>query len=159
MLKRLSAREKIEQLIADFEPLLRNAFMESVADIKLNIQIRRIVERLERNDIEGAIEALYLYPTAFRPLGRAVAQAFEGGGVAAVSDMPTLREPNGAKLLPASICATIVPRRSFGNAAAILSAALLKTSKLPPVPLWKQGLLRGGDLGQSLWTLQAASIA
>jgi hypothetical protein len=81
MLKRLSAREKFEQLIADFEPLLRNAFMESVADIKSNLQIKRIVERLERNDIAGAIEALYLDPAAFRPLDRAIAQAFEGGGV------------------------------------------------------------------------------
>lgn len=99
MLKRLSAREKFEQLIADFEPLLRNAFMESVADIKSNIQIKRIVERLERNDIAGAIEALYLDPAAFRPLDRAIAQAFEGGGVTAVSDMPTLREPNGAKFI------------------------------------------------------------
>ncbi len=99
MLKRLSTREKLDQLIADFEPLLRNAFMESVADIKSNIQIKRIVERLERNDIAGAIEALYLDPAAFRPLDRAIAQAFEGGGIAAVSAMPTLREPNGAKFI------------------------------------------------------------
>jgi hypothetical protein len=98
MLKRLSAREKFEQLIADFEPLLRNAFMESIQDIRSNIQIKRIVERLERNDIAGAIEALYLDPAAFRPLDRAIAQAYEGGGVATVADMPTVREPNGAKL-------------------------------------------------------------
>lgn len=99
MLKRLSSREKFEQLIADFEPLLRNAFMESVADIKSNIQIKRIVERLERNDIAGAIEALYLDPAAFRPLDRAIAQAFEGGGVAAVSNLPTLRDPFGSQLV------------------------------------------------------------
>lgn len=99
MLKRLSAREKFEQLIADFEPLLRNAFMESVADIKSNIQIKRIVERLERNDIAGAIEALYLDPAAFRPLDRAIAQAFEGGGVAAVSNLPTLRDLFGSQLV------------------------------------------------------------
>lgn len=99
MLKRLSARETFEQLIADFEPLLRNAFMESIQDIRSNIQIKRIVERLERNDIAGAIEALYLDPTPFRPLDRAIAQAFEGGGVANVADMPKLREPNGAKLV------------------------------------------------------------
>ncbi|PSH68618.1 head morphogenesis protein [Phyllobacterium brassicacearum] len=99
MLKRLSAREKFEQLIADYEPLLRNAFLESIRDIKSNIQIKRIVERLERNDIAGAIEALYLDQSAFRPLDRAIAQAFEGGGVAAVTDMPTLRDPSGAKLV------------------------------------------------------------
>ncbi|MGO4449113.1 phage minor head protein [Phyllobacterium sp. TAF24] len=99
MLKRLSPREKFEQLIADFEPLLRNAFMESIADIKSNIQIKRIVERLERNDIAGAIDALYLDPAAFRPLDRAMAQAFEGGGVSTVSSMPMVREPDGAKLV------------------------------------------------------------
>ena len=76
MLKRLSAREKFEQLVADFEPLLRNAFLESIADIKSNIQIKHIVERLERNDIAGAIEPLYLDPAALRPLDRAIAQAY-----------------------------------------------------------------------------------
>lgn len=99
MLKRLSAREKFEQLIADFEPLLRNAFMESIADIKSNIQIKRIVERLERNDIAGAFDMLHMEPTAFRPLDRAIAQAYEGGGVSAVSSMPMIKEPDGAKLV------------------------------------------------------------
>ncbi|MBZ9600751.1 phage minor head protein [Phyllobacterium chamaecytisi] len=99
MLKRLSAREKFEQLIADYEPLLRNAFLESIRDIKSNIQIVRIIERLERNDIAGAIEALYLDPAAFRPLDRAIAQAFEGGGVSTVTNLPTVREPSGAKLI------------------------------------------------------------
>lgn len=99
MLKRLSAREKFEQLIADFEPLLRNAFMESIADIKSRIQLKRIIERLERNDVAGAFDMLHMEPTAFRPLDRAIAQAYEGGGVAAVSGLPVLRDPTGHQLV------------------------------------------------------------
>lgn len=99
MLKRLSARERFEALIADFEPILRAAFMASIADIKSNVQLRRIVERLERNDIAGAVDALHIDAAAFRPVDKAILSAFEGGGVAAVSRLPQLRDPSGNMLV------------------------------------------------------------
>lgn len=96
MLKRVTAREKFEHLISRFEPDVRKAFLEAIDDIKSAIVLRRIVERLEKGDIAGAIRAFGLDDTAaFRPLDRAIAQAFEGGGIAAVQDMPTLRDPEG----------------------------------------------------------------
>lgn len=58
MLKRLSPRERLEQLLFDLTPMLRAAFMDAIDDIRSNIVLRRIVERLERGDINGAIAAI-----------------------------------------------------------------------------------------------------
>lgn len=99
MLKRLSPRERFEQLVSDFSPLLRAAFMEAIDDIRSNIVLRRVVERLERGDINGAVAAMHLDPAAFRPLDEAIRQTFNGGGVAAVSQMPPLRDPSGFQVV------------------------------------------------------------
>jgi hypothetical protein len=99
MLKRLSPKEKFEQLVSTIEPMLRKAFLDAIDDITSNIVLRRVVERLERHDIVGAIEAMHLDPAAFRPLDEAVRQAFNGGGVAAVEGMPTLRDPSGYQIV------------------------------------------------------------
>ncbi|MGX5827368.1 head morphogenesis protein [Mesorhizobium sp. 43Arga] len=99
MLKRLSPRERFEQLVADLMPKLRQAFLEAIDDITTNIVLRRIVERLERGDINGAISAMDLDPAAFRPLDEAIRAAFNGGGVATVDAMPTLRDPSGHRIV------------------------------------------------------------
>jgi len=99
MLKRLTPREQFEQLIANFEPLIRKAFEDAVADIRSNVQLRRIVERLERNDIAGAIEALNIDRAAFNPVADAIRQAYNAGGTAAVAGMPALRDPDGHRLV------------------------------------------------------------
>lgn len=57
MLKRLSPRERFEQLVSTCEPLLRIAFIEAIDDIRSNIVLRRVVERMERGDINGAVAA------------------------------------------------------------------------------------------------------
>ncbi|WP_246675739.1 head morphogenesis protein [Mesorhizobium sp. B1-1-4] len=75
--------------------MLRAAFLEAIDDITSNIVLRRIVERLERGDINGTIVAMHLDEAAFRPLDEAIRQAFNGGGVAAVEGMPALRDPFG----------------------------------------------------------------
>ncbi|MER8925787.1 head morphogenesis protein [Mesorhizobium sp. M0859] len=99
MLKRLSPRERFEQLVSTYEPLLRAAFIEAIDDIRSNIVLRRVVERLERGDINGAIAAMNLDEAAFRPLDEAIRQTFNGGGVATVEQMPALRDPSGFQVV------------------------------------------------------------
>lgn len=97
MLKRLSARERYESLIAEFEPILREIFLAAVADLRSGIALRVVIERLERQDIEGAMDALNLDRSAYSPLDEAIARAYSGGGRATVNAMPILRDPNGAQ--------------------------------------------------------------
>lgn len=99
MLKRLTPRERFEQLITSYEPILRAAFMAAVDDIRSNIVLRRIVERLEKGDISGAIDAMFIDRAAYGPLEEAIRQAFNGGGVAAISAMPALRDPDGHQIV------------------------------------------------------------
>lgn len=99
MLRRLSARERFELLVAQFEPDLRAAFAAAVVDLRDNVEIKRFIERLERRDIEGAIAALHLDPAVFRPMDRAILAAFEGGGMSAVENMPKLRDPAGGRVI------------------------------------------------------------
>ncbi|WP_287139141.1 hypothetical protein [Mesorhizobium sp.] len=66
MLKRLSPRDRFEQLVSTYEPMLRTAFIEAIDDIRSNIVLRRVVERLERGDVNGAIAAMNLDEAAGR---------------------------------------------------------------------------------------------
>ncbi|TPN90148.1 head morphogenesis protein [Mesorhizobium sp. B1-1-5] len=99
MLVRLTPRQRFDILVSQFEPAVRAAFIEAIDDITSNIVLRRIVERLERGDINGAINAMHLDPAAFRPLDEAIRAAFNGGGVATVEGMPTLRDPSGHRIV------------------------------------------------------------
>jgi len=99
MARRPSNRSRIEELTAKFEPVLQLAFLEAVRDITNRAELGRIVERLERGDIAGAIDAVHLDPAAFRTLDRAIADAFDAGGASTIGALPKLREPSGSRLL------------------------------------------------------------
>jgi hypothetical protein len=60
MLVPLTPRQRLEILASQFEPLLRAAFMEAIEDIRSQGVLRRILERLERGDIAGALDGLNL---------------------------------------------------------------------------------------------------
>lgn len=97
MLKRLSPRERFENLLAEFEPIIRAAFLEAVADLRSGVALRIVIERLERRDVEGALDALNLDRAAYGPLDEAIRRAYSGGGAATVDGLPALRDPNGGK--------------------------------------------------------------
>lgn len=97
--RRPTPRQRIEALLEQFAPPIREAFMEAVQDIAKQAEVARIAERLERGDIDGAIRALHLDPAAYRTLDEAIRQAYIGGGSSAVAGMPVLREPDGGRVV------------------------------------------------------------
>ena len=92
-------RQRLGELIEKLEPETERAFLEAVEDIKSEIILREIVERLERQDIDGAIEALHIEPSAFRPLSEALRQAFNQGGILTIQNMPRLSDPMGGRVV------------------------------------------------------------
>ena len=92
-------RQQLYDLIAKLEPEAERAFMEAVAQVKSDIVLREVVERLEKRDIEGAIEALHIDPAAFHPLSDALRQAYNAGGVLVVQNLPRLRDPLGGRVV------------------------------------------------------------
>lgn len=78
---------------------MEKAFREAIDDIKSEIVLKEVVERLERQDIEGAIAALHIDPVAFRPLSEAIREAFSAGGLLVTQNMPRLSDPAGARVV------------------------------------------------------------
>lgn len=99
MLKRLTARELLEQVAADWEPLIRAAWLDAINRIRSNIVLKRIVERLERGDVAGVVRDLGIEEGVFARFENALMQAYNSGGLATVDSMPALRDPSGNRIV------------------------------------------------------------
>lgn len=86
-------------LLEQLEPIIRAAFLKAIYDLRIHVDLGKLIERLEKRDIEGAVEALHLDPAAFRALDRSLSEAYEGGGTAAIDRLPILRDPFGARFV------------------------------------------------------------
>lgn len=94
-----TTREKIEALLSAFDERIRDAFLECLDDIRSAIVLKSVVERLERGDIQGAIDAMQIEAEAYAPLERAIAEAYDQGGQGAVTDLPRVTDPNGQRVV------------------------------------------------------------
>lgn len=99
MAKLSELRKRIDALLDEQMPLIREAFLLSIVDITSAITLKLVVERLERQDIGGALDALNLERAAFSRVETAIATAYNAGGTAMVGHMPTLRDASGAKII------------------------------------------------------------
>lgn len=96
---RKSARQIVDELVRRHEPRLREAFLAAIDDIRNSITLRVIVERLERGDVTGAIEAMQIEPEAFSRLEQAIFDAYADGGQAEVGNLPLVRDPEGNRVV------------------------------------------------------------
>jgi hypothetical protein len=88
-----------DELLNTLEPKLAEAFRQSIQAIRNNVILARVVEKLERGDINGAIAALQIEPEAFAALDRSILDAYNAGGVAAVGEYPKIKDPVGNRVL------------------------------------------------------------
>jgi hypothetical protein len=92
-------RKQIRSLVDRLEPGVAEAFAASVADMRDNVVLRRVVEALEAFNVDEAIRALNIEAAAYAPLRRALAQAYDDGGAATVAGLPRLRDAGGAQVV------------------------------------------------------------
>ncbi|ACL58454.1 phage minor head protein [Methylobacterium nodulans] len=71
---------RIPDLVAKWEPEVRKAFEESIRTIRNPARMARLVELAEANDVDGILAELKINPASFRPLDRAISDAYEAGG-------------------------------------------------------------------------------
>lgn len=90
-------RSKFEQLLETWEPRIRDAFLNAVAEIKDGVMLKRLVERLERGDVAGAIEVFQIDAEAFGRLEIEIANAYNAGGIDMASSL-VLRDPDGSRV-------------------------------------------------------------
>ena len=62
---RAQLRRQFEALAAEFEVSLAELFLGAVSEIRSDITLRIVAERLERGDLQGAVEALNIDRQAF----------------------------------------------------------------------------------------------
>lgn len=99
MLKRLTLREKFNQLTIDYEPKVRKAFLDAVNNIRSKVMLRRVVESLERGDVNGAVTAMNLEPEAFSQFEAVLAEAYNAGGQSVVNSIAPTLGPDGSRLV------------------------------------------------------------
>lgn len=92
-------RAIIEELLSTYDERLRTAFLSAVDDIRNGITLRVIVEKLEKGDVGGAIEAMHLDADAFAKLELAIREAYNSGGAATVESLPRLTDPEGNRVV------------------------------------------------------------
>lgn len=94
-----SNRSIFEQLLDKYDTVLAEAFFQSIDAIKSAVTLRVVVERLERGDINGAINAIQVEREAFSALELALAEAYNAGGISLVENLPRLKDPEGNRVI------------------------------------------------------------
>nr|WP_289851531.1 phage minor head protein [Sinorhizobium meliloti] len=86
-------------MLATYEPRLAAAFREAIEEIRSSVVLARVIERLERGDVNGAVEAMQIEPEAFSALEIALQEAFNAGGTDAVGELPKVMDPQGNRVI------------------------------------------------------------
>lgn len=89
----------LNKLIDAWDPILQKAFIDSIAEIKNQAQIEQIAKAIENGSLEAALKAAGVDPVLFRPLDKALQNAFEAGGNIAVSGFPDVGKPGELKTI------------------------------------------------------------
>lgn len=92
------AANRFDQLITEWEARLQRAFLDAIYLIRDQAQIDNIARMLDRGDVDGALRAVGLDPSQFRAFDSAFARAYEAGGVATTTGLPTLRAADGLRV-------------------------------------------------------------
>ena len=92
-----SNRSGFEQLLDKYEPLIRDAFLAAYDEIRSRVVLKRLVERLEKGDVAGAIELLGIEPESFGAFEMILAEAYNGSGMAFAAEIK-LRDPEGSRV-------------------------------------------------------------
>lgn len=87
------------ELLATYESRLAAAFREAIEAIHSSVVLARVIERVERGDINGAVEAIQIEPEAFSALEIALQEAFNAGGTNAVGELPKTMDPQGNRVI------------------------------------------------------------
>ena len=87
-----------DELLDLYEPRVAAAFRESIEAIKSSIVLARVIERLERGDVAGAIQAMELDVEAFSALEIALQETFNAGGINMVEELPA-KGPDGSRVI------------------------------------------------------------
>lgn len=99
MARRPTQQDRIEALLAKYNPIIRAAFTAAIRDISDRAQVGRIAALLERGDTAGALRALHIDAAAYQEFDEALREAYIAGGTSTVGSLPLLRDPDGGRVV------------------------------------------------------------
>lgn len=85
-----SLKQRFDEALDKYGELIRVAFLAAVNEITSRVIVRAVVERLEANDIDGAIAAMHIERAAFIALEDALYGSYQAGGAFGAEMAPTL---------------------------------------------------------------------
>ena len=83
----------LQRQIDALDPVIRDAFLRSIADMRSGAQMSLVIDALEKGDVQRLIAVLNLDPTFLAPLDRAIQGAYIEGGFRALSGLPVIPDP------------------------------------------------------------------
>lgn len=89
----------INRLIDAWDPILQKAFLDSIRNITDQAQIEQIAKAIQDGSIEAAMRAIGINPVLFRPMDKALINAFEAGGNIVTSGFPDVGAPGELKTI------------------------------------------------------------
>lgn len=98
MLKKLSQREILINLAAEWEVTLAAAWLEAIRSITSSVVLGALVAELERGNLDAAMRLLNIDANRFALFEGAIVQAYNAGGQAVVGSMPRLTDPEGNRV-------------------------------------------------------------
>ena len=105
----------LQAQIDAFTPLVRQAFLDVIVDIRSEAQLSLLVDAISRGDMRAVEAILGVDPAFFAPLDRTITNAYYEGAIRALAGLPVIPDPAGpGKSLSALTGAT--RERSNGRA-------------------------------------------
>jgi hypothetical protein len=92
-MRRPTIRQRLNTLIEEFTPRIRDAFYAAIADVKDGVIMQEMIDAIISGDPERAFRVLGFSDAAMRPISAMLATAFETGGVMTVASFPRVRNP------------------------------------------------------------------
>jgi hypothetical protein len=89
------AANRLDQLIAAWEPHLQKAFLDAIYAVRNAAQVDQIVRMLDAGDVDGALRAVGLDQVQFRAFDKAFESAYESGGIATTNGLPLIGDAQG----------------------------------------------------------------
>lgn len=89
---------EFDRLIAAYEVIVRDAFIEVVEGIVTNADFERLVQAIKDNRASDVLRSIGIQEGSFINFDIALTQAFSAGGVATMAAMPIVRDSHGFKV-------------------------------------------------------------
>lgn len=82
-----SQLQEFARLIAEYEPEVREAFMDAVEDLQDGVDWKNLISALQRGDVQAAVEALNIHPAAWSEYANTINSTYSASGSLSASQV------------------------------------------------------------------------